>query len=131
MVSDALVSSVDLAPTILDLAGIDIPDYMQGISMANWYSKGQGPNQPYLYMGLHDNHNAWRAVWDGQYLLSLLDYKLFYNHSKDPEELYNLYHDPASESKRKELESVLIKLARETGDPILPQLEASVQNKKP
>ncbi len=42
----------------------------------------------------------------------------------------NLYNDPASESKRKELESVLIKLARDTGDPILPRLEASVQNKK-
>lgn len=131
LISDALVSSVDLAPTILDLAGIDIPDYMQGVSMADWYNKGHGPDQPYLYMGLHNNQNAWRAIWDGQYLLSLLDYKLFYDHSKDPEELYNLYHDPASVNKRKELESALIKLARETGDPILPRLEASVQNNKP
>ncbi len=31
--SDALVSSVDVFPTILDLAGIDIPDYLQGISL--------------------------------------------------------------------------------------------------
>jgi arylsulfatase A-like enzyme len=130
LVSDALVSSVDLAPTILDLAGIDIPDYMQGKSMANWYSKGQGPDQPYIYLGLHNNHSSWRAVWDGQHLLSLLDYQLFYDHSKDPYEMDNLYNDPASESKRKELESVLIKLARDTGDPILPRLEASVQNKK-
>jgi arylsulfatase A-like enzyme len=128
LVCDALASSVDLAPTILDLAGIEIPDYMQGRSMADWYIKGQGPEQPYIYMGLHDNHNAWRAVWDGQYLLSLLDYQMFYDHSKDPYELDNLYNDPASESKRKELESILIELARETRDPILPRLEASVQH---
>jgi N-acetylglucosamine-6-sulfatase len=125
---NALVSSVDLAPTILDLAGMDIPDYMQGKSMADWYDKGQGPEQPYIYMGLHNNHNAWRAVWDGEYLLSMLDYELFYDHSRDPDELNNLFHDPAYKGKRKELESTLIELARETGDPILPRLEASVQN---
>jgi arylsulfatase A-like enzyme len=127
MVCESLVSSVDLAPTILDLAGLDIPDYMQGKSMADWYLNGQGPDQPYLYMGLHDNHNAWRAVWDGQYLLSLLDYQLFHDHSKDPHELDNLYNDPDYESKRKQLESVLINLAMEIGDPILPRLEASIQ----
>jgi arylsulfatase A-like enzyme len=128
MECDALVSSVDLAPTILDLAGIEIPEYMQGKSMADWYSVGQGPDQPYIYMGLHNNHNAWRAVWDGQHLLSMLDYKLLYDHYKDPDELENLYQDPASGNKRKELESVLIKMARETGDPILPRLETSAQN---
>ena len=128
-VCESLVSSVDLAPTILDLAGLDIPDYMQGKTMADWYRKGQGPEQPYLYMGLHNNHSAWRAVWDGNHLLSLLDYKLLYDLSRDPDELKNLYNDPDSEAKRKELESVLIKLAGETGDPILPRLEATVQNK--
>ena len=127
LVSESLVSSVDLVPTILDLAGLDVPQYMQGKSMADWYFKGQGPDQPYLYMGLHNNHNAWRAVWDGQYLLSLLDYQLFYDHSKDPHELDNLYDNPDFENKRKELESVLIKLAADTGDPILPRLEASLQ----
>ncbi len=127
LVCDALVSSVDLAPTILDLAGIEIPDYMKGKSMADWYTEGQGPEQPYIYMGLHDNQRAWRAVWDGQHLLSLLDYQLFYDHSKDPYELDNLFNDPAFESKRKELESILIKLARETGDPILPRLESSIK----
>lgn len=127
LVSESLVSSVDLVPTILDLAGLDIPGYMQGESMAEWYFNGHGPDQPYLYMGLHDNHNAWRAVWDGQYLLSLLDYQLFYDHARDPHELDNLFYDPDFESKRKQLESELINLARKTGDPILPRLEATIQ----
>ncbi len=127
-VSDALVSSVDLAPTILDLAGLEVPDYMQGKSMADWYRIGEGPNQPYLYMGLHDKHNAWRAVWDGKYLLSTLDYQLLYDHSRNPYELDNLYENPAFNEKRKEYESILINLAKETGDPILPRLEVSVKN---
>jgi len=53
----------------------------------------------------------------------MLDYKLFYDYFADPDEVNNLYNDPASEEKRKELESVLKGLARDTGDPILPRLE--------
>lgn len=123
MVCDALVSSVDLAPTILDMAGITPPEYMQGISMADWYSEGVGPEQPYIYMGLHNNKNAWRGIWDGQYLLSMLDYQVFYDHAVDSDELVNLYNDRAYAEKQKELESVLIGLAKKTGDPILPRLE--------
>ena len=33
-VSDRLVSFVDLAPTVLSLAGLSIPDYMQGAAIA-------------------------------------------------------------------------------------------------
>lgn len=128
LVSDALVSSVDLAPTILDLAGIDVPHYMQGKSMAGWYKEGQGPKQPYLYMGLHSNRSAWRAVWDGRYLLSMLDYQIFYDHSKDPFEMNNLYNNRESAEKRKEYQSILIDLAKETGDPILPRLEEAAIN---
>ncbi len=112
----------------IDLAGLAVPDYMQGKSMAGWYRNGKGPNHPYLYMGLHNNHNAWRAVWDGNYLLSMLDYKLFYDHAKDPYELDNLYENPAFNDKRKEYESILIGLAKETGDPILPRLEQALKN---
>ena len=123
MVSDALVSSVDLVPTILDLAGIEVPDYMQGISMADWYRTGEGPEQPYLYMGLHNNHNAWRAVWDGQYLLSMLDYELFYDLQNDPNELNNLFNVSESIAKQREYESILIDLVRRSGDPIVTRLE--------
>jgi arylsulfatase A-like enzyme len=31
--TDALISSIDMFPTVLELAGIDIPDYIQGVSL--------------------------------------------------------------------------------------------------
>jgi arylsulfatase A-like enzyme len=121
--TDALVSSVDLVPTILDLSGIPVPEYMQGISMADWITKADGPKQPYIYLGLHNDKNAWRAVWDGKYMLSMLDYKLFYDYNNDPFETDNLYSNLDSEAKKKEYETALINLAEKTGDPILPRLK--------
>jgi hypothetical protein len=101
---------------------------MQGLSMAGWFKEGQGPRQPYLYMGLHNNRNAWRAVWDGSYLLSMLDYELFYDHDKDPFERVNLFHNPDVREKKEKYQSILSDLARQTGDPILPRLEEAAKN---
>jgi len=123
--TDALVSSVDLVPTILELAGIDVPEYMQGISMADWITEAKGPEQPFIYMGLHEGKNAWRAVWDGKYTLSALDYKLFYDFETDPGETNNLIENPAVKDVQKKYETVLIELAKKTGDPILPALKES------
>jgi len=121
--TDALVSSVDLVPTILDMAGIDIPEYMQGTSMAPWITEGKGPKQDYIYLGLHNNKNAWRAVWDGKYMLSMLDYKLFYDYKNDPFETNNLYSNSEVLEIQKKYESALIELAEKTGDPILARLK--------
>ncbi len=123
LVTDALLNSVDMVPTILGLAGIDAPKYMQGKDLSAWYSKGKGPKQDYLYMGLRDVTNAWRAVWDGEYFLSDLAYNNLYNVEKDPMELNNLYNNPAYAKKQKELQKELIRLAKETRDPILIRLE--------
>lgn len=127
-VYNALVSSVDLAPTILDLAGLEVPEYMQGQSMADWYRTDDGPDQSYIYMGLYEGQDAWRAVWDGKYMLSMLDYPLFYDYTNDPYEMNNLYDNPDFSAKKKEYEKLLINLAKETGDPILSRLEAVVEN---
>jgi len=44
--SDRLVAFVDLAPTVLSLAGITAPEYMQGHAFMGHFN---GPPQPYLY----------------------------------------------------------------------------------
>lgn len=123
----ALVNSVDMTPTILDLAGLEVPDYMQGISMADWCRTGKGPEQPYVYMGLLDNNKAWRAVWDGEYLLSELYYQHLYNHATDLYEMNDLYDKEAYAGIKSELQAALLNLAEKTGDPMLDRLKESVE----
>jgi len=51
-VCDELVSSVDLAETVIDLAGLPIPDEMQGHSKAGWCTEGTGHHSDAIYLGL-------------------------------------------------------------------------------
>ncbi len=66
--SDRLVSFVDLAPTVLSLAGIQPPDWMQGHAFAGPY---QSQPQPFLYgeRGRMDERmDMVRSVTDGRYV---------------------------------------------------------------
>jgi len=123
IVSNALISSVDLAPKILDLAGIEVPAQMQGKSMVDWYRNGSGPDQPHVYLGLHDNHNGRCAIWNGHYLRSELDYQLLYDYNTDPLEENNLYDDPEFKELKQQLRSQLVDLDSKTKDSILPRLQ--------
>ena len=52
-VEDRIVSFVDLAPTMLSLAGIEIPDYMQGSAFLG-EQKTEDPEYAFLYRGRMD-----------------------------------------------------------------------------
>jgi len=65
--SDQIVTFVDLAPTILSLAGVDIPDYMQGHAFL-----GKQADKPQKYAHLFRNrmderYDMYRAVTDGRF----------------------------------------------------------------
>lgn len=67
--SDRLVSFVDLAPTVLSVAGIEPPKYMQGFAFAGQYTTEP---QPYLYgfRGRMDERPDFvRSITDGRYVL--------------------------------------------------------------
>lgn len=74
-------SHVDLAPTILDLAGLQVPDGWDGISLFD----ERRPPRTYLFA----------AAW-GQYLLGVRsgDWKYIYDARLGREELYDLRQDP-------------------------------------
>jgi arylsulfatase A-like enzyme len=121
-VCDALVSSVDLAPTILELAGLRVPRQMQGDSMAGWCLRGDGPRNDAIYLGLGPAGLGWRAVWDGRYIFSRGKYQVLYDHQKDPHEMENLYDSDRKLAAR--LNQRLLQLAGKTEDPALPGLRA-------
>jgi arylsulfatase A-like enzyme len=66
-ISDRLVNSIDLAPTLLSLAGIDIPSYYQGQSFAG-KKKQASPQYIYGFRNrMDETYDNSRTVRDGQY----------------------------------------------------------------
>ena len=65
---EELVSFVDFAPTLLSMAGIDIPDYMQGQA---FLGEAAGPPREYVYGGrgrMDETYECMRTVIDQDYL---------------------------------------------------------------
>ena len=88
------VQHVDLAPTILDLAGIAIPDQMKGVSLMP-YMRDLPPAEP-RRMGYYHSYDL--SPKDGIYPhYGIRDYRYklihFYG-EKDSWELYDLFEDP-------------------------------------
>jgi N-sulfoglucosamine sulfohydrolase len=69
-VSESLVSSIDLAPTILRLANIDPPASFQGVSLTPLLKDAQAAVRPYAFAehNWHDYTAYDRAVRNRQYL---------------------------------------------------------------
>ncbi|MFT7034094.1 MAG: arylsulfatase A-like enzyme [Cyclobacteriaceae bacterium] len=128
--NDVLVNSVDLAPTLIDLAGIKVPEKMSGHSMVGWGVGNDGPKQEALYTGLYTGKQAWRGVWGGRYLYSNLDYQVLYDHYTDPYETKNLFNDPEYKELQSEMQLKLEKLAEQTGDPMLAKIKGTVVAQK-
>lgn len=90
------VANIDLAPTFLDLAGLPVPESMQGVSMAPLL-RGESPagwrNSVY-YRYYHDpgHHNT--AAHLG---VRTATHKLIYYWKKDAYEMFDLTKDPAEQ----------------------------------
>jgi arylsulfatase A-like enzyme len=90
---EAFVANIDLAPTFLDLAGLPIPDSMQGRSLVPLL-RGETPagwRRSVYYRYYHDpgNHNT-RA----HYGVRTPTHKLIHYWKKDAWELFDLVADP-------------------------------------
>lgn len=140
-VCDALVNSVDVTPTILDLAGLKIPEAYQGDSMAAWCRGEEGPRNEAVYLGIGGleprkvrtkGRRAWRAVWDGRYLFAPPtepdNYRHLYDHRNDPYEMSNLIDSPKHTAERERMKRLLLDLAKRTDDPMLDRLKKVCKN---
>ncbi|MGI9173761.1 MAG: sulfatase family protein [Rhodothermales bacterium] len=137
-VSGELMTNVDLAPTLLDLAGADIPDFMQGHSLVPLL-EGETPEdwreavyyRYWMHMTHHDN--------PAHYGIRTKDYKLIfyyglpldaegalpeptqpgwelYDLNNDPWEMRNVYDTPPYADVRERLKEQLLELKEEVGD---------------
>lgn len=146
--SDAIVENVDYAPTMLDFAGIETPDYMQGRSFKEVCETGKEPEgwkeaayyRYWMHMAHHDNpgHVGIRtkdhklifyygANYDGEYRTPPA-WEL-YDMKNDPHENVNQYDNPAYAETVTTLKAQLAELRKEVGDTgeDFPALEAILQ----
>ncbi len=126
--SQTFFSSVDIMPTLLGLAGVALPDGIQGTDLSHTVlgEEGSEPDSVYLQiLGPGWPHRGdwvgfWRGLrnqrwvyarWLGSEAIWLFD------RENDPYELKNLAGDPEYAEIQKQLEQRLQQWMRETDDP--------------
>lgn len=126
--SKAICMNVDFGPTFLDLAGIEVPSEMQGRSFRKVLEKkgripaGWREAAYYHYYEYPAEHSVKR-----HYGIRTSDCKLihFYNDidqwemydmKADPQEMRNVYDDPAYADKRAQMHSILEQVQQEYED---------------
>lgn len=109
--SDAPASLCDVMPTLLDLAGLAIPEGLDGCSLQTAiYGQSAGPHD-YVHLEhstCYSQEQEMQCVTDGKYKfiwLPRIDQEQFFDLSRDPGELQNLAGQPEY--------AALIKLWRE------------------
>lgn len=122
---DAIAINCDFAPTFLALAGAEVPAEMQGKSLLPLLgdTRPDGWRKSMYYRYYHDpgDHNTAR-----HYGVRTETHKLMYFDKKDqwecydlvhdPEELKNIYGDPAAQPTVAALKAELSRLKKELGD---------------
>lgn len=124
--SDEMVQNLDYAPTLLEAAGIEIPKQMQGESMVS-ILKGDTDSWTrdavyyhyYEYPGVHAVKRHYGVANKRYKLIHFYfdnDSWELYDTEKDPDEMVNVYYDPAYASIRNELTIKLAELRKKYGD---------------
>jgi arylsulfatase A-like enzyme len=124
--SDALVSLIDLLPTLCDLAGVEAPGGIDGLSLRPVVEGRAGKVREMVFAEYYGKQ-AWRvpirmvrtARW--KYVRYLGYGEELYDMDADPGELRNLAREPRAAPERADLARELDAWIRRTGDPF-PQL---------
>lgn len=126
-VIDDLIEQTDIAPTILNLANISVPSWMDGRSLQPLMKGKKLPDRPVYSMNFQDNRSLGHpiskgsiAVWDGDYkLIHYLDRdeSILFNLKKDPGELLNIIRDEPDAGRR--LKQILMNELKQANERII------------
>ncbi len=128
VVKDSLISHVDIAPTLFDLFGFEIPVSYVGKSLLPILEgKTDKINEEIFFeFGRYECNQDYfggfqlmRAVFDGKYklMINLLDTDELYNLEADPYEMNNLINDESSIQIRNSLHQKILDMMGATRDP--------------
>lgn len=115
-VSDACISSPDLMPTLLGLAGLHIPAQVEGTNLAHLALGRSGPEPPFAFLqGMGHTYEwrdgfEWRALRDREFTYAVYrsdGKELLFDNLADPQQAKDLAGDPSHQAKLAELRSKL------------------------
>lgn len=127
-VTENLVSHIDIAPTILEVAGIKLPKILEGKSIIKTLANPQIKARDRIFMEFtryeidHDGFGGFqpvRAVFDGRYklVINLLVTDELYDLQDDPGEINNLINSEKHATIRNSLHDSLLEWMNNTRDP--------------
>lgn len=127
--TNALLSPIDIMPTILELAGIECPEEVEGISLARAAMRQDcEEHEALLLMKMVPGGNPWIAnaatEWRGVRTKTHTYAKLqkggpwlLFDNKNDPYQMKNLVNDPAHKEIQDEMEAKLKVLLEKAHDP--------------
>jgi arylsulfatase A-like enzyme len=123
--SNALVSLLDVLPTLCEVAGIDAPPDLDGMSMVPLLEAQDRSSVPWRNSLVFQYHGKgrWRTPirclrnQDYKYALYSLYGDELYDLRNDPDEILNLAGDPVHEPVRARMRADLLQWIEDSGDP--------------
>lgn len=123
-----MVQNIDYAPTFLELAGVAVPDDMQGLSLlpllkgghpADWrrslyYHFYEYPAEHMVRRHYGARNDRWKLI----HFYNDIDQWELYDLQEDPHELRNLYGLPEYAAPRREMTEELVRLQTQYGDTL-------------
>jgi arylsulfatase A-like enzyme len=115
---DRLVGNVDLAPTILDLAGAKADTEIDGRSMLPFEDRVDDRDRPILLAAYDRDYGRGVGVRTGHYAYAEYDYgeRELYDLKRDPEQLESVHDDPQYAGVRARLADQLTRLRSCAGE---------------
>lgn len=122
------ISHIDVVPTLLEAAGLQVPKLLQGQSLLPTFADPTLRQKKHIFMEFgryeidHDGFGGFqpiRCVYDGRFKLAinLLTSDELYDLQEDPYEITNLINSPEHTEVRNELHDCLLDWMNDTRDP--------------
>jgi len=102
-VSDVCLGTVDIMPTLLSFAGLDIPEGVEGMDLSHCAMNKSGPEPEAAFLqntgacAIWEDGHDWRALRDKQFTYAIYHvdgHELLFDNINDPYQMKNLAKNP-------------------------------------
>ena len=119
---DSLVYTVDVYPTLCEMAGIDIPESVLGKSMMKTIKEEEISTRDYLYYAYKDvqravTYQGWKLI---EYNVNGVRSTQLFNIAEDPDEIHDLSGNVVLIEKVVEMRGKMLEARGEYGDNVAP-----------